>query len=473
MGTVSSTNSSTPTTTSTSSSSSGTSSTGFTGNSSFSGDLQNVITRAVQIATLPMTQLQNEQSTLTGQQTELQTLGNDFQSLQTAFGAVDSAASSSLAATVDNNSVASASVSSGVLAGTYAVDILGLGAQTNTISNSTLPSVSDPSSGNISTSSSFTLTVNGTNYSLTPASKNLDSLVSAINSSGANVQATVVNVGGSASPNYELSIQGTQYAPTTIQLNDGTQNLMNQLSLGSYVSYQVNGQPSTPATSTTRSLEISTGLTVTALATGTANVTVAQNASGVENALSSLVTSYNSALTELNNNRGQNGGALSGNSIVQDLTTVLQNLTQYTSTSSGTIQNMTDIGLSFNSSGQLEFDSSTFEAAASSSLDNVMSFLGSESANTGFLGAASTALTSVTDSTTGLISQESSSLASSISSLATKISSDQTYISNLQSTITAQMAAADASISALQQQVTQITSLFTAEQYDQQTLNNG
>jgi flagellar hook-associated protein 2 len=461
-------------TTSSTSSSSGTTSSGFTGSSSFSSDLQNVITRAVQIASLPMTQLQNEEGTLTSQQSELQTLGNDFQSLQTAFGSVDSAASSSLAASVDNSSVASASAGSGVLAGTYSVHISSLGAQTNTISNSTLPTVADPSSGNISTSSAFTLTVNGTDYSLTPASNNLNSLVAAINASGANVQATVVNVGGSTSPNYELSIQGTQYAPTTIQLNDGSQDLLSTLSPGgSYVTYQVNGQPSTPATSTSRTLDISTGLTVTALATGTANVTVAQNASGVENALTSLVTSYNAAVDEVTKNRGQNGGALAGQSVLDGLSSTLLTLANYSGSASGSIQNLTDIGLTFDQNGHLQFDASTFEAVAGTSLSNVMTFLGSVSGNTGFLGAANTALTSITDPTDGVIVQETNSLGKSITSLTSQISADQTYVNNLQTSITAQMAAADAAISSLQQQVSQITSLFTAEQDDAQSIANG
>jgi flagellar hook-associated protein 2 len=178
-----------------------TSGTYFSGSSTFSASLNNVIAHAVATSTLPITELQNEQGTLTGQQTELQTVGSDFTALQTALGAVDGAISSgSLAATVDDTSVASAAVATGALAGSYAVDITALGAQTNTISNSSLPSVADPTSGNISSSSAFTLTVGTATYSLAPASNTLDGLVAAINASGADVQATVVNVGGGAGP---------------------------------------------------------------------------------------------------------------------------------------------------------------------------------------------------------------------------------------------------------------------------------
>ena len=240
-------------------------------------------------------------------------------------------------------------------------------------------------------------------------------------------------------------------------------NLLTNLArLAAYVKYQVNGQPATSATSTSRTLNISTGLTVTALTTGTANVTVAQNASGIENALSSLVTSFNAAVDELTKNRGQNGGPLTGDSVVQQLTNALQNVGNYT-TSSGSINSLTDIGLSFDQNGHLQFDSSKFGAAASNSISGLMSFLGSASDNTGFLGAATTALAATTDPTTGLITTATNAIGTSLNNLTTEISADQDRVNQLQTSLTAQMAAADSAIASLQSQATQITNLFLAE----------
>jgi flagellar hook-associated protein 2 len=186
-----------------------------------------------------------------------------------------------------------------------------------------------------------------------------------------------------------------------------------------------------------------------------------------------LVTSYNAAVDEVTKNRGQNGGALAGQSVLDGLSSTLLTLANYSGSASGSIQNLTDIGLTFDQNGHLQFDASTFEAVAGTSLSNVMTFLGSVSGNTGFLGAANTALTSITDPTDGVIVQETNSLGKSITSLTSQISADQTYVNNLQTSITAQMAAADAAISSLQQQVSQITSLFTAEQDDAQSIANG
>jgi 2C-methyl-D-erythritol 2,4-cyclodiphosphate synthase len=69
--------------------------------------------------------------------------------------------------------------------------------------------------------------------------------------------------------------------------------------------------------------------------------------------------------------------------------------------------------------------------------------------------------------------QETNALGTSIKSITAKISSDQTYVNNLQTSITAQMAKADASISALQQQVSEITAMFAAQQVETQSLSAG
>jgi flagellar hook-associated protein 2 len=435
----------------------------FLGNSAFSADLQQVITRAVNIASLPITQLQNQLSVLTNQQTELQTLGSKFQSLQNALDSIDSASSAdSFSASVDDPSVASALVGSGAQAGNYSVDILSVGSQTNTISPNTLLAVADPASGNISASSAFTLTVDGQTFSISDASNSLNELAQAINASGAGVQATIVNVGGST-PDYRLSLQGTHYAPTSIQLNDGSQDLLNTLATGSYVSYKVNGADTT-ATSDTRTFSISAGVTVHALTTGTANIGVAQDVAGIQSAIGSFVSAFNAAVDELQQNRGQNGGALAGQSIISQLSGALRNLADYTPTSgSPDIQSVADLGLTFDQTGHLQFDSSVYSAAAGSSLSNVLNFLGSETGG-GFLQAAHNILTSVTDSTNGLVANDISATGASVTNLTKKISSKQDTVTQMQTNLIQQMSRADAAISAMEQQVTQITNLFAAMQ---------
>jgi flagellar hook-associated protein 2 len=436
----------------------GTTSTSFTGGSAFSAQFQQVIAKAISAASQPMQQLQSQESSFTNQQSELQRLSAGFGNLQAAIDSINTATGlNAYSANVDNSSVASASVTSGVLPGTYSVNVINTGTRTNTISGNGLIVVTNPSTGNIDSSSGFTLTVNGQSYQITDPAGSLNGLAQAINSSGASVQATIVNVGGSSSPDYRLSIQGLDYAPDSIQLNDGTNDLLSSLATGSYVEYQVNGQPSTPINSVSRTVTLSPGLSVNLLQAGTTDVTVSQNGSGIGNSLSSFVNTYNSIVDELGKNRGQNGGALAGQSIVYQLQNALQNLAHY-SASSGNLSSLAALGITFDQNGHLQFDQSTFADAATG---DVLNFLGSESVG-GFLQAAQTALTSINDTTTGILPNATQSISITISTISNRISDDQQQLSHLQQRLTAQMSAADAMISSLEQQVTQITDLFNA-----------
>jgi flagellar hook-associated protein 2 len=273
-----------------------------------------------------------------------------------------------------------------------------------------------------------------------------------------------MNIGSSSSPNYQLSVQSLNYAPDTIQLTDtaNSQTLLTQLTPGAYVEYQVNGQPTQPIDSTTRNVVISPGLTVNLQATGSTTVTVAQNGSSVLNALSSLVSAYNTALDELGKQRGQNGGALTGEGIVYSLTMALQNLANY-SAPGGNLQNMSDIGLEFDQTGHLTLDATTFNQAAATNMSDVLNFLGSASGQTGFIGAASSVLTGINDSTNGILPQETTTLGNELTTLGNQINDDQTNVNQLQSNLTAQMAAADASIATLEQQSSYLQMMFQTE----------
>jgi flagellar capping protein FliD len=176
-------------------------------------------------------------------------------------------------------------------------------------------------------------------------------------------------------------------------------------------------------------------------------------------ALNSFVNAYNGAAQELNKNRGQNGGALSGSSIVYQLQGALRNMVDYIAPS-GNVNGLASIGLSFDQTGNLQFDQTAFNQASTS---DVLSFFGSETGG-GFLQNAENIITGVTDSTTGVLPQATQSMTSELSDIATEISNDQSKVTQLQQTLTQQMAAADAAISSMEQQLSEITGLFNAEQ---------
>src|SRR5439155_3072854 len=157
----------------------------FSGNSRFANDFQTIIDRQVALASLPVTALQNIKSTLASQSGALKGLDTRFTALQSAMGSLENALSlGSFSSSTSNNAnttVLTPSLSSGVVAGSYSLEVTNLGAFANTMSNDGLPTVGDPAANSISSSNSYTLTVNGVTHTLAPDGTGLNALVSAIN----------------------------------------------------------------------------------------------------------------------------------------------------------------------------------------------------------------------------------------------------------------------------------------------------
>lgn len=438
----------------------------FMGTSTYSQDLQNVISREVAIASLPITQLQNNVSQLTGQSSELQTLSSRFSVLQSAISNLFTVAGQMLSVTSSNSSAVQATLGSGALAGSYAITVDNLGSYSNAFSLDGLAAtVTDPSSQSISTSGSYTLTV-GTAGPITiqPSGSNLNALVQAINNANAGVHATVVNVGGSAAPDYRLSLQSDQLGDVSMQLNDGNQDLLGSAGdPGQQAQYTINGKA---VQSGSRSVTLAPGLTVDLNGTTAgvpATITVAPDNTAAGNALSAFATAYNAAADEINHNRGQGGGALAGQSIVSTLSNSLHSLTSYTS-GSGAISSLISLGLTFDgTTGHLSFDAGAFDAATSGQLDALTQFLGTPDSG-GFLQMATNTLSGIEDATSGSLTLAISSTLSEIGNVNQQISDKQDRVNLLQENLTKQMAAADALIAGLQQQATYFNNMFTAMQ---------
>jgi flagellar hook-associated protein 2 len=433
----------------------------FSGSSTYSSSFQQVITRAVGIASLPMQSLQNDVTNLNNQASAVTGLSAAFTTLQADIQNIDAAVAGSPSAQSSDSTAVSATAASGALNGTYTIQVDDIGSSTTALSPAGLTTVTDPTTGNISSATSFTLTVDGTATTITPSGTSLEDLANAINSASAGVQATIVNVGSSASPDYRLAVSSTNLGPDTIQLSDGTNSLLDTLSTGADAQYKVNGS-TTDVLSTSSQVTLSPGLTVNLLAqTSTpATITVSSNYSSLQNALSSFVTDYNSAVDALQQNVGQGGGPLTGDSLIYTLTNVLDQIANYAGGGSDSITSLSNLGVTLQDTGQLSFDQSTFAAASQSDITN---FLGSIESSTGFLNTASNDLNSVTDPTNGLFAAESSSIQNEITGDNTQISNDQARVTTLQTNLEAQLSQADAAIATLQQQDTYYQELFQAE----------
>jgi len=432
----------------------------FSGQSTFSSSFQQVLQRAVSIASLPMQEVQGQVTTLQGQETDLNGMQSVFGSLQSSLQAVASAMSGSVSASSSDSSVVTAAAQSSTLPGTYSIQVSNIGSSTTTVSNAGTTPVTDPSTENISSSLNYTLTINKTPTTLTLTSDTLDALATAINDSGLGVSATIVNLGSNASPDYRLAVASTELGADTIQLNDGTKDLLSTLQTGTDAQYTVNGNKTT-LTSNSDQITLAPGLTATLVSSApgvTVNITVAANEDSLSSALSSFATAYNSAAAAVASERGQTSGALAGESLIYSLGDTLSQINQY-SNGSGSVQDLSDLGLDLDSSGNLTFDSSQFSSQTAA---GIQQFLGGLTSG-GFLQLANNALSTVADPTTGMLASETSTIESEITTDNDHISDDQNEVNLVQSNLQKQLSAADAAIAVLQQQKTYYTDLFQAE----------
>ena len=437
----------------------------FNGTSRFSSDFQSVIARAVGIASLPIGQLNAAKTTISNQSTALSALDSKFNFLQTAIQTLASAAGTgSLSSTLSIPGIVQPSIAAGATEGTYSIEVTNFGSYTNTLSLNALPVVSDPSQQNISSSSSYTLTVNGSTTTIVPAGTSLNALAAAINGqTSLNVQATVVNIGSPSVPDYRLSLQSAKLGATTVQLNDGTKDLLSTVATGTLATYKVNGL-GISSSSDSRSITLAPGLTVSLLAQSApgiaTSITVARNGSAFSNALSSFVNAYNNAVDELAKSRGTSPGPLAGQSIISSLSSTLRQVLNYSTGTSG-ISSLTSLGVSADKTGHLSLDTNAFTTATTGQFTALLTFLGS-STGSGFLQSATNALNGVEDVSNGSIKTTLASLSTQSAHEDALIATEQDRVNQLQKNLQARFSAADALIASLEQQVNFITGLFQA-----------
>lgn len=430
----------------------------FTGQSTYSASLQAQLNQALDIAALPIQQMQQQVSGLQSQQQALTGLQSAFGSLQNALQSISTDSAGTLSANSSDPSAVSASASASAFPGTYSIQVSQVGTPTQTLSSTGLTTVTDPTTGNISSASSFTLTVNSSTFTITPAANNLEALATAINNANAGVQATVVNVGGS-SADYRLSVTSSNAGATSIQLSDGTNPLLTTLATGTDSAYTVDGS-GTPVQSSSNQITLAPGLTVNLLQASSTPVTITVGAdySALSNDLSNFVSAYNNAVTTADQEIGQNAGPLAGQSIVYSLTGVLNNLVNYTN-GFGAVNSLASLGVTMGSDGQLSFNSTTFNTQ---DISQIQQFLGGATTG-GFLQTAVNALTGVADPSSGDIQSEFNLLQTEVTNDNTQISNQETRVQDLQTNLTQQLSQADATIANLQAQTTYYTQLFNAE----------
>jgi flagellar hook-associated protein 2 len=437
----------------------------FTGSSQYATDFQQVIQRAVAIASLPLRQIQQQQSDLSNQNDAFSALSQKFDSLRASLDRLNPREGSFLQAALSDPGVSTVAVGSGALASSFTIDVLSPGSYSTSASRSDLPVVADPIAGSITNDATLTLSVDGVTFALAPSDGSLQALSQAINAANAGVHASLVNLGAPGAPDYKLVLRSSSLGPAALSLSDSSGDLLANLTTGTMAQYRVNGLPATPIQSNSRTVTVAPGITATLIKAGTTDVDLKAASSEWANSVSAFVAAFNATVDEIDIHQGKNGGALTGQGVPNTLGDALRRIVNYEG--NGGIKQLSELGVSFDQQGKLEFDAGAFEALVASRPDDVAAFLNSE-VDGGFLHAALQVTDAVNGQGTGTLAMAMEGLQGQMRMQDDRITQEQDRVSRLQRSLTEQMAAADAVVAMLEQQVALIKGMFQAMQ-----ANNG
>jgi len=436
----------------------------FTGLSPYASDFQSILTRAVDIAQLPITQLQNETSDISSQEQLATAIQTATASLATTLTNLNELGTNqSLTGSSSNPSLVQVNNSS--LAAPASFTISNITSLASTASFSTTNGYANATTAPVSTTGTMQLVINGTavtpNIDLTASgANNLNGLASAINALNAGVTATVINTGTGATP-YYLSISANTSGLNNIQLVDDPTGADKQVALsgtaGGNASFQLDGQTVTSASNTiTTAIP---GMTFTLVGTTTSStqtvtLSAASNPAQISTVLQTFVSQYNSLQTLLNAQIGTNAGLLLGNSMISGVQQALHGLMNFNGGGSSGVQSLEDLGIEMaDNTGVMSFNQTTFNALTSSQIQSAYSFLGS---STGF-GTLAGTLTAYSDPVNGSIAGQETQWQTETTNLNNQINTLVDQANQMQSTLDAKLQAADSLIMQLQTQQQQLT----------------
>ena len=435
----------------------------FTGISSYSADFDTVLKRAVAIASLPLKKLQNDDADILTKKTLLGGLTASVGSLAASVAALGTvAANKAIVATSSNSAKVSAIYSGATSSATYTISEISSIAQA--AAEATVSGYADSTAAAVSSTGTVKLVIGSDEYTiiLTPATNNLTGLRDAINNLNVGVNASIITTGTGLTPNY-LSVTSNSFGATTLQLIDdplvAAVNLLTSAHQGSNAVFKVNGVSVSRSSNVVN--DVVSGVTFTILDTTapaeTVTLSLHTNRSQLQSAIQDFATKYNALVTDVGTQVGSSAGLLSGDFLVREIQSGLRQLTSHQG--SGSIKNLSDLGLTLGIDGKIAFDTTVFTALSDAKISSAFDFFGS--ASTGF-GALSSKFTQISDPVSGLAKLQQDSYDLADKRIQRSIDDLNERITNLQASVTARLQAADALLAQLNSQQQILTASIEA-----------
>lgn len=438
-------------------------------------------------------QITTRQTTIDNQVSAFGTLTSSLDTLQSSVEALET--SSSLAgfdANVADTSIASASASSGAVAGTYSLAVQNLAAAATLTSTPVTNSSTAVGTGNL------TISVGGTSATIAISSSDntLAGIAAAINGASNNpgVTASIIT----ATDGSRLVLTGTSTGAKnaiTVTESGGDGGLsalvydpsdttvtstMTQTIAAADANFTINGYAATSASNsvtgaitgvTINLLGASASSTSTASGSSTSTttytpttLTIAPDTTKAATSINNFVSALNSTLSTIAtltnyNASTETAGALQGNATVQSLGNQLASLLDTVRSSTTGINSLSDLGVTADANtGAYDSNSSTLTSALTGSLSAVESFLGGKNG----LATKIDSLVKQYTQAGGILASINNGLENQLTNLATQQTQLNAELATYSATLTTQYNAMDTAVASLKETETYLTAQFNA-----------
>ena len=451
-------------------------------------NVSQIVTALMDVEKGPLNSINKSISTDNAQISAYGTVTSQISTFQSSIaGLITPSTIKATTASSSSTSVLSVSNDGTALAGEYKITVVRVASpQVIKISNSAFTSLYEEfgSAGDIS------ITSNDVTTDITPTSYTVAGLAEAINDANiSGIRATIINLGTSSDPDYQIRIVNTSDTDTTaaidlsaIEGDDGfvfTGTDIDADTVAVSGKFTIDGVTNDGELveferSSNTITDLIPGLTINLVGTGDSTITVAQDSSALYSKIAAFVTAYNAldqSLKDISSydTTTKKGAVLYGDSTITSLRRDIRSIiTSTLSVDSSTSYNrLGDVGVSFESDGTLSLDSTTLNTAINANFNKVANLFSGTGDSTdsstlhGFAYQLDTLLTTATD-IDGLITNRESSLETDITRLQARAVQEQSRLDDLQQIYQRQYTALDRTIASLNSMASYLTSQFDA-----------
>ncbi len=405
-----------------------------------------------------LTALQAQDTVFSSLGTDLSTLTTSLQALTDAEGVFSEMEGSSS----DTDALSLTSAGTGAVAGSHTITATQL-AQTSSYVSSAITNASDTLSGSV--------TIQGTTFTVDSSDNTLATLSAAINSADVGVTASVLT--DSSGSRLSL-VSGTSGAAGQLTVSA---SLADASSGNSSVTFQT-GETGQDAILTVDGVSITSpsntvtnaipGVTFQLLSASSTNpvpvqVQITNDTTDIGTAMSSFVSAYNAVITDINTQEGNDSSGnpepLFGNPTMALLQSGLTG-SLFTGAASGSITNITQLGLSVNDDGTLTLDADTLDSALNSNFSDVTGFL----QNTGSFGQTmATTLNDLgTQAPNGSIYLAQQQNTAQEAALKTDITNENALLATQKTTLTTELNTANEILQSIPSQLNEVNEIYSA-----------